>query len=192
MNRFALFAAAALLSACTAPQHQYQPAAAVQPTSSMPTTSGNGLLDELRYTPPGAPAAAVNSMSLSSGELVSAPTVPTMKEPQWYRVQATASQISRAKKIIARAMKDPMSAQFRDMYAITRGTGDDTVCGEVNAKNSYGGYVGFRLFYVDSAGIYAVSEPEDIKYKYASPDLLEDLPALKSLPVLVCDKPRKP
>lgn len=42
-------------------------------------------------------------------------------------------------------MKDPESAQFRDERMYTRG---DTlvVCGEVNAKNSFGGYTGFKAF----------------------------------------------
>jgi len=35
------------------------------------------------------------------------------------------------------ALKDPESAQFRNQYGL---------CGEVNAKNAYGGYVGYRRF----------------------------------------------
>lgn len=40
-------------------------------------------------------------------------------------------------------LKDPGSAQFSGPTLAARGsTGDITVCGMVNAKNSYGGYVG--------------------------------------------------
>lgn len=42
-------------------------------------------------------------------------------------------------------MKDPDAAQFRNERMYTRG---DTlvVCGEVNAKNGFGGYTGFKGF----------------------------------------------
>jgi len=48
------------------------------------------------------------------------------------------------------ALKDPESARFRDVKSrrFTDGRGDEVfgVCGEINAKNSYGGYIGFRGF----------------------------------------------
>lgn len=40
-------------------------------------------------------------------------------------------------------LKDPDSARFRDVYIFD---GTDFVCGEVNAKNSMGGYTGFTTF----------------------------------------------
>jgi hypothetical protein len=46
---------------------------------------------------------------------------------------------------VVETMKDPASVQFRSVHL---GSTDDTLCGEVNAKNSYGGYVGFRPFIV--------------------------------------------
>jgi hypothetical protein len=56
-------------------------------------------------------------------------------------------QIEQAKQIAVYELKDPDSAQFRNMDV--RDTGKDfAVCGEINAKNSYGGYVGYRQFYV--------------------------------------------
>jgi hypothetical protein len=42
-------------------------------------------------------------------------------------------------------LKDPDSAQFRNVY-FTDASGGPMVCGEVNSKNSYGGYVGFQRF----------------------------------------------
>lgn len=49
-------------------------------------------------------------------------------------------------------MKDPDSAKFRYMRFIEAGKNNDTiggfVCGNVNAKNSYGAYAGFSPFYV--------------------------------------------
>lgn len=51
-----------------------------------------------------------------------------------------------ARKYVARGFKDPSSAQYRDQF-IAKTSGGVVLCGEVNAKNSYGGYVGFRRFY---------------------------------------------
>lgn len=52
-----------------------------------------------------------------------------------------------AKRAVVRTMKDPDSAQFRDVRW-RRASGDllATVCGEVNARNALGGYVGFTRF----------------------------------------------
>ena len=50
-------------------------------------------------------------------------------------------------------LKDPGSAQFRGMFLShgreitpTSVVHPITLCGEINAKNAYGGYVGFRRF----------------------------------------------
>ena len=44
-------------------------------------------------------------------------------------------------------MKDPDSVQFRGVEGYDRGEpGIIMLCGEVNAKNSFGGYVGYRHF----------------------------------------------
>jgi hypothetical protein len=42
-------------------------------------------------------------------------------------------------------MKDPNSAEFRNWHAFQSDKGL-LICGEVNAKNSYGGFVGFTHF----------------------------------------------
>jgi len=43
------------------------------------------------------------------------------------------------------ALKDPDSAKFRNEFVAR----DGAVCGFVNAKNSYGGYGGFRRYIVE-------------------------------------------
>lgn len=58
---------------------------------------------------------------------------------------------------IADAMKDPGSAQFRNWTAYNVSNGDRIVCGEVNAKNSFGAYVGFDPFYVRLRGRETIS-----------------------------------
>jgi hypothetical protein len=51
----------------------------------------------------------------------------------------------RAIALLSEGLKDPMSAQVRHLRP---GRYPESVCGEVNAKNSMGGYVGFVPFYV--------------------------------------------
>jgi hypothetical protein len=65
----------------------------------------------------------------------------------------------------ARSMlKDPSSAQFEQIRLVDYQDGK-VVCGEVNAKNSYGGYVGFRPFVAGPIGatFYEQSEHPDIE-----------------------------
>lgn len=48
------------------------------------------------------------------------------------------------KEIIAERLKDPDSALFREL----KSNGPGQVCGQVNAKNSLGGYVGYKWFWI--------------------------------------------
>jgi hypothetical protein len=64
-----------------------------------------------------------------------------------------ATAIERIKSRVKGTLKDPSSADFKDVRISTPGW----VCGEINAKNGFGGYVGFRHFvgrddkaYIDS------------------------------------------
>jgi len=60
---------------------------------------------------------------------------------------ADTSDVAEAKKTVLKDFKDPESAQFRNVES--RPFGKTTVvCGEVNGKNGYGGYVGFKKFAV--------------------------------------------
>ena len=43
--------------------------------------------------------------------------------------------------MVKNTLKDPDSAQFQNI---------EGYCGEVNAKNSYGGYIGFKKFYISN------------------------------------------
>jgi hypothetical protein len=49
--------------------------------------------------------------------------------------------------LVANLLKDPAAAQFRNVQLKGLAQGK-AMCGEINAKNSYGGYVGFRPFAV--------------------------------------------
>ncbi len=52
--------------------------------------------------------------------------------------------------VLKRRLKDPDSALFRNLY-VSRKLGAPIVCGEVNAKTSFGGYLGFQRFLGASA-----------------------------------------
>ena len=52
----------------------------------------------------------------------------------------------KGRQIIADMMRDPLSAQFRNIVATAT-----CVTGEVNGKNGFGGYAGFQEFYYDDA-----------------------------------------
>lgn len=68
-------------------------------------------------------------------------------------VQAQAALVERAKAAVAHDLKDPWSARFRDVHVHHDFEDWKTVCGQVNAKNSYGAYSGFqRFFYVEDHG----------------------------------------
>jgi hypothetical protein len=73
------------------------------------------------------------------------------------RVTLTAPQIAVAKEVVSHDLKDPNSAQFRNIYGFQYQGQDLTmVCGEMNAKNSYGGYGGFTYFFTKLS---AANEP---------------------------------
>lgn len=64
---------------------------------------------------------------------------------EYLEKKSKSSAIASAKKAVARSLKDPGSAQFRNVRVVPYGEGS-VICGEVNGKNSYGGYVGFKSF----------------------------------------------
>jgi hypothetical protein len=77
-----------------------------------------------------------------------------------------------AKAAAVAQLKDPQSAQFRDLYVSDSiGIGDDGkdinvrtwyLCGQINAKNSYGGYTGFQRFAATPGGaIFEGTEKSD-------------------------------
>lgn len=51
-----------------------------------------------------------------------------------------------AKTVLASDLKDPAAAQFRGLF-IGGFNGVQALCGEVNGKNAYGAYVGYRRFF---------------------------------------------
>ncbi|MCV0439289.1 MAG: hypothetical protein K5880_11695 [Hydrogenophaga sp.] len=54
--------------------------------------------------------------------------------------------VSKGKEAVKQRLKDPDSAQFRNVYFHRGKSGVPVACGQVNAKNSMGGYSGFQRF----------------------------------------------
>ena len=81
---------------------------------------------------------------------VSACAVETDTIVKREKLPMSASQVQMVKTTIGRGLKDPRSAQYQNIRMVRNtnqsGTSHTLVCGEVNAKNSYGAYVGFKMF----------------------------------------------
>lgn len=57
-----------------------------------------------------------------------------------------ADQVEAVQASIKQRLKDPLSAMFERVSAVTNAKGSLLVCGMVNSKNSYGGYAGRTPF----------------------------------------------
>ena len=88
-----------------------------------------------------------------------------------------ASLVAKAKTEIAKGLKDPDSAKFRNIgvYKSTTGKGGVSVCGEINAKNSYGAYNGFRGFMVaEGFALIDGEESAGLTYESLAPNLCHE------------------
>lgn len=63
------------------------------------------------------------------------------------------SAASNAKAVVSGSLSDPGSAQFRNVHQGKKAGAEPLVCGEVNAKNRYGGYPGFLPFIVSGKSV---------------------------------------
>jgi hypothetical protein len=54
--------------------------------------------------------------------------------------------IKRGQETIKKKLRDPESAQFRNMFFCFGKRNNPMTCGEVNSKNGFGGYSGFQPF----------------------------------------------
>ena len=70
----------------------------------------------------------------------------------WTKDVATEAEINDAKKAVVSQLKDPESARFGEIWALSGTNGKRSVCGYINAKNSYGGYTGDKMFSITSSG----------------------------------------
>jgi hypothetical protein len=80
--------------------------------------------------------------------------------------------IPRAREPVAAFMKDPASLQFRN----DRITASGWLCGEVNAKNSMGGYTGFKK-YMSRGPTVNYIEGDGVLGEWSGQDFIEKLDA---------------
>ena len=85
-------------------------------------------------------------------------------------VKLTTKQINVVKKAVSKNLKDPYSARYRGIVASRVNDWPITVCGWVNAKNSYGAYTGDAPFIgeLGTIGFYPSSGPSSDEYEAAS------------------------
>jgi hypothetical protein len=62
-------------------------------------------------------------------------------------VAVSAQKMAVYQSAVADTLRDPESARFRHVRVVQDADGSDALCGELNAKNVYGGYVGYAPFY---------------------------------------------
>lgn len=73
------------------------------------------------------------------------------------------NEADKAKELVANELRDPSSAQFRDVEVVKQKDGSSAVCGEVNGKNAYGGYAGFQSFTVRGTEVFLRANDVDIR-----------------------------
>lgn len=66
--------------------------------------------------------------------------------------QPSVSEIEKAKEAVADKLRDPGSAQFRNVKEGDLTSNLNPVCGEVNGKNAFGGYTGYQRFITNNEG----------------------------------------
>ncbi|MGH1450468.1 MAG: hypothetical protein ACRBBM_13770 [Pseudomonadaceae bacterium] len=70
------------------------------------------------------------------------PAEEKAQQEKWFGAET----IVAAKRAVQGALKDPSSAQFKDVRANYTEEFGVVACGRVNAKNELGGYIGFKRF----------------------------------------------
>ena len=89
-----------------------------------------------------------------------------------------------ARRTVRAALKDPDSANFRNTF-FSELSGPKVICGEVNSKNSLGGYSGFQSFVFDDEKFNVLEETQGNFLKSganpADPDLYLCLPSRASV-----------
>lgn len=77
------------------------------------------------------------------------------QQEKWFGAET----IVAAQRAVRASLKDPDSAQFKDVYANYTEEFQVVACGQINSKNSLGGYTGFKRFV--SNGRTAIIEGRD-------------------------------
>lgn len=85
-------------------------------------------------------------------------------------LSACSSEQREAKKEVSYQLRDPSSAQFRNLRTVRQQDGTVAVCGEVNSKNAFGGYGGFQDFVVwEGAVAHIVKDMSEVDFTDLGP-----------------------
>jgi hypothetical protein len=76
--------------------------------------------------------------------------------------------ITRFERAVAKGMRDPESTRFEDSRLVYNDRGRLALCGSINAKNAFGGYVGFQTFFAD---VFCVNDRECVAFTSLSRSL---------------------
>lgn len=74
------------------------------------------------------------------------------------RHELSSEEVATAQAAVQQQLRDPDSAQFRNLVAADVGAGKVVLCGEINAKNGAGGLTGFQRFYGNLGGKIIIAE----------------------------------
>lgn len=95
--------------------------------------------------PPGSLAAATERMRrIASGEYAAQVEAERVRQPtvNWSPAQIRAA----ARRAVTSKLREPASAQFRNVRRIQHDNGTTMFCGEVSGRNAYGGVSDFKRF----------------------------------------------
>lgn len=84
-------------------------------------------------------------------------------------------QLGRAKATLVDGFKDPESARFRAIRSYRLSNGDVAICGEVNGRNSYGAYVGYKTFYMRLRPTTSGDEVKSVKSEFLAKGPCDEL-----------------
>ena len=112
---------------------------------------GSKLVPRSEPVPAAAPATAAAALPKQAQEPAAPQPEPERpmsaaekkaQQEKWFGAET----IIAAERAVRRELKDPDSAQFKDVRANYTEEFGVVACGRVNAKNEFGGYTGFRRF----------------------------------------------
>ncbi|MBN9479649.1 MAG: hypothetical protein J0I52_05375 [Bordetella sp.] len=95
--------------------------------------------------PPGSPGAVMAGIrDIASGAYAACVEAQRARTPpvNWTPTRIRAA----ARQAVTEKLRDPSSAQFRNVRRIEHSNGSTMFCGEVNGRNAYGGMSGFQRF----------------------------------------------
>ncbi|MFW1945771.1 hypothetical protein ACG93R_19995 [Acinetobacter guillouiae] len=84
---------------------------------------------------------------------------------------------NKIEKLVKDQLKDPQTAEFKNVKG---------KCGEVNAKNSYGGYIGYKRFVVEHDEVIFDSEDDHERFGYLWLGRCSDMDISEKISVNTC------